>query len=344
MAKDYQKEDVNIKPAFQERYAALTDWEAFLSCSLRFLRRSIRVNTLKMSVHELVARLEPEWKLTPIPWCPEGFWIEHRKGERRDIGNIPEHSLGYFYIQEAASMIPPLVMDPRPGETVLDMCAAPGSKATQIGMYLKNEGTLVANDYTGIRMQSLGINLQRCGLTNSVATLMEGRWFKGHQFDRILVDAPCSGTGTIRKSLKTLRIWNPNMVRRISGQQRQLLESAYQNLKPGGVIVYSTCTLEPEEDEGIISWLLHKHEDIHTEKIDRGRLPGLKTSKVVTSFGGVDFHPGVKDCIRIWPQDNDTEGFFICRLVKEKRETKKEQEETKDALPQKKPDLPDKGF
>lgn len=314
MAKDVKRDEVEVKDAFKERYSSLTDWEKFITCSLTFLRRSIRVNTLKISVDGLKGRLEKDWILDPVPWCKEGFWIRARKGDRRDIGNIPEHSLGYFYVQEAASMIPPIVLDPKPGEKILDMCAAPGSKATQIAMYMENEGALIANDYTGARMQSLGINMQRCGITNSVLTLMEGRWFKGMGCDRILVDAPCSGTGTIRKSLKTLRIWNPNMVRRIGGQQRQLLETAYKNLKPGGTIVYSTCTLEPEEDEATVSWLLEKHDDIRTEPI---KLKGLKTAKPVMEFEGEKYHDGIKNCIRIWPQDNDTEGFFVAKLVKE---------------------------
>ena len=271
-AKTESGETVEIKTSFKQRYEALTDWETFIKCSLRFLRRSIRVNILKISVEELIKRLEKRWILTPIPWCKQGFWIESRTEGRRDIGNLPEHGLGYFYVQEAASMIPPIVLDPKPGEKILDMCAAPGSKATQIAMYMNNEGCFVANDYTGMRLRSLGINMQRCGVRNHMMTLMEGRWFKEFKFDRILVDAPCSGTGTIRKSLKTLRIWNPNMVKRISGQQRQLLETAYNNLKPGGVIVYSTCTLEPEEDEAVISWLLEKYDGIHTEPIT---LPGL---------------------------------------------------------------------
>ena len=113
-------------------------------------------------------------------------------------------------------MVPPIVLDPKPGEKVLDIAASPGSKATQIAAMMENKGVLIANDYKGDRMKPLGINLQRMGITNTIASLMQGRFFKGFEFDKILVDVPCSGTGTIRKSLKTLRIWNPNMVRRIS--------------------------------------------------------------------------------------------------------------------------------
>ena len=312
-------EEIVFKDKFIERYKALTDFEIFKEYSLSFLRRSIRVNTLKCSVKDVLKRLELHWKLDPIPWCKEGFWIDH-KGEgdeyRRDVGNLLEHQLGYIYIQEAASMIPPIVLDPKPGELVLDMCAAPGSKTTQLAQYMQNQGLLICNDFKGDRIRSLGINSQRCGVSNEIITLMRGHRFKEFQFDKILVDAPCSGTGTIRKSLKTLLMWNPNMIRRLAGQQRQLLETAFLNLKEEGTIVYSTCTLEPEEDEGVVSYLLEKYNNACLEKIPEKTLPGLKRSPAVLEFNQKKFDPRVKDCLRIWPQDNDTEGFFVAKIKK----------------------------
>ena len=232
------KNDIQIKEAFKERYSKLTDWDSFKEVSLSFLRRSIRVNTLKSSINEVKKRIEKDWELTQIPWYKEGFWIEHRgvgEEKRRDVGNLVEHNLGYFYVQEAVSMIPPIVLDPKPGETVLDMCAAPGSKASQIAQYMQNKGVLVANDFTGLRLAPLGINLQRCGVTNCIITQMHGQGFRNFEFDKILVDAPCSGTGTIRKSLKTLRIWNSTMVKRLAGIQKQLIDT--------GSVSYTHLTL-----------------------------------------------------------------------------------------------------
>ena len=302
---------IEFKPKFIERYSKLTNFEEFKKCSLTFLRRSIRVNTLKISVDELKERLEKKLILMPIPWCKEGFWVEHKEG-RRDIGNLPEHSLGYFYIQEAASMIPPIVLDPKPGEIVLDMCAAPGSKSSQIAALMKNKGVLIANDYQGIRLAPLGINLQRMGITNVIITLMEGRFFKDFKFDSILIDAPCSGTGTIRKSLKTLRVWNPDMVKRLAGTQRQLIETAFNNLKEGGTMVYSTCSLEPEEDEGVVDYLLSKHDNAKLEEI----AVNIKRSNAILEFGGNIYSREIKKCLRLWPQDNDTEGFFVAKIIK----------------------------
>jgi NOL1/NOP2/sun family putative RNA methylase len=311
-SKVMDKEEIVIKEKFIEHYSKLTDWETFKKVSLTFLRRSVRVNTLKISIDELKKRIGKTWNLTQIPWCKVGFWIEHEKG-RRDIGNTIEHSLGHIYVQEAVSMIPPVVLDPKPHETVLDMCAAPGSKSSQIAQYMDNKGILVANDYKGMRIAPLGINMQRMGISNAIITLMEGRFFKNFQFDKILVDAPCSGTGTIRKSLKTLRIWNPNMVKRLAGTQKQLIETAFNNLKDKGTLVYSTCSLEPEEDEGVIDFLLEKYPNARLEEIN---LP-IKRSEPILEFEGETYNKEIKKCLRLWPQDNDTEGFFVAKIKKE---------------------------
>lgn len=306
-------ETLEFKKAFIERYAALTDWDEFKKYSLSFLRRSIRVNTVLGTVKEVTASISAkDWNLTPIPWCKDGFWIDHL--ERRDVGNLFEYHVGKIYVQEAASMIPPLVLDPQPDDVVLDMCASPGSKTTQIGMMMRNKGIIVANDYKGQRLQSLGINVQRSGLTNTVVTLMHGKRFYGLQFDKILVDAPCSGTGTIRKSLKTVVIWNAGMITKLARQQKELIVTAFENLKPGGIMVYSTCSLEPEEDEGVVDHLL---KTFPTAKLLPAKLNGLKTSPPVMEFAGVKYDPQLKHVLRIWPQDNDTEGFFVAKIKKE---------------------------
>jgi len=310
-------EKIEFKEKFVERYSKLTDWEKFKKYSLSFLERSIRINTLMGTVAGVKKSIEEKgWELKQVPWCKEGFWIKHKKGERRDVGNLLEHHLGEIYVQEAASMIPPLVLKPKPGEIVLDMCAAPGSKTTQMAVMMKNKGLLVANDVSGLRLQALGINLQRSGVVNTIISLMQGHRFKGMSFDRILVDAPCSATGTIMRSLKTVGMWNPGMVKHLSRVQRRLLETAFNNLKSGGVMVYSTCTMEPEEDEGVVSWLLEKDSKARLGEIKEKDLPGLKRSKAVLEFGKWKFSSEIKKCLRIWPQDNGTEGFFVAKIRK----------------------------
>jgi len=304
-------EELEFKDKFVERYSKLTNFEEFKKYSLSFLRRSIRVNTIKISVPELKKRLEKNWALEQIPWCKEGFCIEHIKKERRDIGNLIEHSLGYFYTQEAASMIPPIVLEPKGTDVVLDMAASPGSKTTQISALMDNKGILVANDINSERMKPLSLNVQRCGITNCIVTMMYGQRFSGFQFDKILLDAPCSGTGTIRKSLKTLRIWNPLMVQRLAHTQKSLIEIAFNNLKPGGTLVYSTCSNEPEENEAVIDFLLNKYENAKLEEI---KLKNIKRSNAILEFEGNEYNEEIKKCLRIWPQDNDSEGFFVAKI------------------------------
>ncbi|MBI4148573.1 RsmB/NOP family class I SAM-dependent RNA methyltransferase [Candidatus Woesearchaeota archaeon] len=298
------------KEKFVERYRKLTDWEEYVRVSTTFLPKAIRVNTIKTTVAQLNNRLEQDWWLKPIPWCPEGFLIQHKQ-DRLDVGNTVQHALGHYYVQEAASMIPPVVLSPQPGDTVLDLCAAPGSKTSQMAQMMNNTGIIVANDIKGNRLAPLGLNLQRMGVMNCIITLMRGEAMTG-AYDKILVDAPCSGTGTIRKSLRTVDMWNPDMIKRLAATQKKLLARAYTLLKPGGTLVYSTCSTEPEEDEEVISWFLDKNPDAQLQQIT---LP-LKRGQPVMEFNGTTYHKKVKDCLRLWPQDNDTEGFFVAKILK----------------------------
>ena len=304
---------VEFKPKFIERYSKLTDWETFNKISLTFLRKSIRVNTLKIAVNALKKRLQDTWQLQQIPWCKEGFWIEHKRKERRDIGNLMEHALGYIYVQEAASMLPPIILDPKPNELILDMCASPGSKTTQIASMMQNKGLLVTNDIEIQRLKALGINLQRSGVINSIITLSAGRYFKDMKFNKILVDAPCSGTGTIRKSFKTLQMWNPDMIKRLAITQKQLIENAFKNLEDNGTLVYSTCSLEPEENEAVVDFLLNKYDNAGLEDIKLN----IKRSPAILRFEDNSYNQEIMKCLRIWPQDNDTEGFFVARIRKD---------------------------
>lgn len=296
------------KKKFVEQYKELTDIDAFLESSLKPLRKSIRVNTLKASVADIKKRLKG-MNLKQIPWCKEGFWLEGI-----GVGNLKEHFLGYIYIQGAASMIPPIVLNPKKDEVVLDMCASPGSKASQIAAMMQNKGLLIANDNRIDRMKPLVYNMERCGVSNALITLMEGRYFSNTnlQFDKILVDAPCSGIGTIRKSMKTIQIWNPEFSKKMFGLQKQLAKVAFDKLKVGGTMVYSTCTLEPDENEGVVDFILNEFDNAKVEKFDID----IKRGKPIEEFRGVSYSSEVKKTLRIWPQDNDTEGFYVAKIRK----------------------------
>ncbi len=307
--------DVKFKQKFVERYERLLgdELQVFLETSLKPLTHSIRINTLKITVQKLIERLEEKgWKFRKVPWCDYGFWVVE---PRYELGNTLEHQLGYFYVQEAASMIPPLALKPKPHEFVLDLCASPGSKTTQIAQMMNNKGIIVANDVGG-RTKALVANLQRCGVVNTVVTNMDGRFFSQtvkQRFDKLLVDAPCSGTGAIRKNLDIIKMWNPKMVKGLSRLQKSLILSGFDCLKEGGVLVYSTCTLEPEENEEVVNYLLNKRENARIVKI---RIKNLKYRKGLVEWNEKKFNEEVKECIRIYPQDNDTEGFFIAKIRK----------------------------
>lgn len=310
---------VEVDPRFVERYKELLGerYDEFFACSMTPLNKAIRVNTLKIPVKQFLKRLESEWTLTPVPWCKEGFWIKHKTEERYDIGNIFEHPLGYFYVQDPASMIPPVVLDPQPGETVLDMTAAPGSKSTQMAQYMNNTGVLFLNDNAPQRLKALEINVRRMGITNAMLLCLQGIHLaklgkEGVVFDRILLDAPCSGSGTIRKSYKTITNYSYNFVKSMVRTQQKLILTAFDLLKKGGTMVYSTCTLEPEEDEGIISYLMEQREDAKIIPITID----VKHSLPFLEWNDVQYHPDVKHVLRIYPQDNDTEGFFVCKIMK----------------------------
>lgn len=306
--------DLELKEDFIERYRALlgNEYDEFIEYSSKYINKAIRVNTLKIDVNSLVERLSASWDLIPVPWCSEGFWIKHKTKDRFDIGNIPEHQLGYFYVQDPASMLPPLALDPLPGSKALDLCSAPGSKTSQIAAMMKNEGLLVANDSDGKRLSALGINLQRLGVTNAMITKMRGESIKERDlYDYILVDGPCSGTGTIRRNYKILRSYSYGLVSRMAKIQLSLLSNAYELLRPGGYLVYSTCTLEPEENEGVVSNFLERFD---AKLLDLNL--NLNRAKPVFEFEGTKFHKDVDKCIRINPQSNDTEGFFVAKFQK----------------------------
>ncbi|MAG15525.1 tRNA methyltransferase [Candidatus Woesearchaeota archaeon] len=309
-----EAEKVSAKPEFEKRYKTLLggSYDEFMKYSLSYITKGIRVNTLKTSIADVKKRLEQQkFTLKQIPWCKEGFWV---KGERTDLGNLIEHFLGYIYIQEAASMLPATVLQPKPGEIVLDMCGSPGSKTTQMASLMQNKGLIVVNDISGARMKPLGLNLQRNGILNTVVTIMYGQQFgrKNILFDKVLVDAPCSGTGTIRRSPDTLKMWNSGMIKRLSRTQKSLIEAGFNALKSGGTLVYSTCSVEPEENEEVIDYLLNKFSNASLEKIDLD----IKKSNPILKFENKTYSDEIKKCLRIWPQDNNTEGFFVAKIRK----------------------------
>lgn len=315
---------MELKTGFQDRMKVLLgdDFDKFIKSLSERPVNSIRVNELKISPEELKRKLEEKgWKISqPIKGHPEIFVIESQL-EPGEIGRTFEHLLGYYYVQEISSMLPVIVLNPKPGERVLDLCASPGSKTTEIASFMKNTGLLIANDPDFGRMKILSSNLERCGVSNVIVTRKEGSVLcnklleRDFMFDKILVDAPCSGEGTLRISPKTALMWNPNGIKRMSSIQKRLLSYAIKILKIGGELVYSTCTYAPEEDEEVIDFVLKEFpEQLEIEKIS---LP-IKCRDGITNWYEKDYDSNVQKTCRIFPFDNNTEGFFITKIRRKK--------------------------
>ncbi|HLC31356.1 MAG TPA: RsmB/NOP family class I SAM-dependent RNA methyltransferase [Candidatus Nanoarchaeia archaeon] len=310
----------SFKPLFEERLKKLMpneqDFQAFTNIVQTPPQNYIRCNTLKMPAEQLKQRLSKKWNMVqPFPQHPEILLIDQwlNPGE---LGNALEHLLGYYYVQELCSMMSVLALSPQPEEFVLDLCASPGSKTTQIAAAMQNRGTLIANDIKLDRIKILAANLERCGATNTIVTKIDAIALcaklekTGFRFDKILLDAPCSGEGTLRSSPKTFDMWNERMIDHFSRQQKKLIAFALKILKVGGTLVYSTCTHAPEENEEVINFALKNF----PVKLESLTLP-IKCRPGLTNWKSDSFNPEVQKTCRIYPQDNNTEGFFVSKLT-----------------------------
>ncbi|NMC08643.1 MAG: RsmB/NOP family class I SAM-dependent RNA methyltransferase [Candidatus Lokiarchaeota archaeon] len=317
-----------------ERYLSLFGPERTLDILKAFQRApvtSINVNTCNVDVKDLIARMEAKrFHLEPVPWCNTGFWLHDARDfeKRHDLGSLAEYSiapgatheylLGLYSIQNASSMLPPVLLDPQPGEQVLDMAAAPGSKFVQMGQMMRNKGILVGVERTLDRIPALKANVQRCGVTNSVIACNDsrelGEQFKG--FDKVLLDAPCTGEGLMGSDPSRKNSRSVGDIETMMNIQIQLLEKAVSLVRPGGRVVYSTCSLAPEEDEHVVNEILKKHKRIKVveppEAIARHFEHGL-----VKAFQ-VKFREDLKNAVRVFPYHHPTrpEGFFAAILEK----------------------------
>lgn len=258
----------------------------------------LRVNTKKICPEEL-ERIAP-FCLTPIPWIPGGYYYQAEDAPARH----PFYYAGLYYLQEPSAMTPASVLEVTPGERVLDLCAAPGGKATALGAKLRGEGLLVANDISASRCKALLKNIEIFGIPNSVVTntvpARLAERFPGF-FDKILVDAPCSGEGMFRKDADTIRAWYPEKPAECARVQKDIVLRAADMLRPGGVLLYSTCTFAPEENEEVIRYLLEQRPELRLETIPyrEGFCPGLS---------------GMEQCVRLWPHKTGGEGHFLAML------------------------------
>lgn len=271
---------------------------------------AFRVNTGKISVEQWKER--NPFSVTEIPWTENGFYYD---GEKASLSKHPYYYAGLYYIQEPSAMIPASVLPVEEGDRVLDLCAAPGGKATELGAKLNGKGLLVANDISVSRTRALVKNLQFAGICNAVVTAEEPERLASvfmEYFDKILVDAPCSGEGMFRREPGMIKDWTEKGPEYYAPIQKQILREAYKMLKPGGKLVYSTCTFSLKEDEEVVQWMMTEYPDMHICPVERrkGFSDGMPE---FLENGSSD----LKYCIRIFPHRTEGEGHFAVLLQKE---------------------------
>lgn len=265
----------------------------------------LRINPFKTRVEDI--QNDIPGTLQHLAWSAHGYALQDTHG----LGKHPYHAAGLFYLQEPSAMVPVAVLDPQPGERVLDLCAAPGGKSTQIQSRMGSKGILIANDSNPSRVQSLSRNLERWGAQNT-AVLCEtpDRLSKhlGDFFDRVLVDAPCSGEGTFRSDPGEINKWSPGFIQRCSRIQDEILWFAGKLVRPGGVLVYSTCTFNQDENEAVVARFLEKCPDFYLDPIKprEGFSPGIQLQdRQINDLSGM---------VRIWPHLSTGEGHFAARM------------------------------
>lgn len=278
-------------------------------------RQSIRINTLKGTQDDIVAKLnESNWQGMQYPWMHEGFTLDVPV---TDIRNSEIVMSGEVFIQNAASWLPVLALDPKPGERILDVCAAPGGKTSHIAAISQNQAYIWANDNSRPRLAKMQANLGRLDAKVERFTLFDAtalaRKLDGEQFDKILLDAPCSGEGLMNiNEPKSYETWSVAHVKRLQQEQKRILGQAWQLLKPGGTLVYSTCTMAPEEDEAVIDYILRAHEGARVVPL-KMQLPNRVPT--VREWNGKQYAPEISGCMRLAPSET-IEAFFVCVLQK----------------------------
>ena len=303
---------MELPKIFEDNMRAMLgdEYAQYEACLERPMFHGIRVNTSKISVEEFL-RINP-FHLTPVPWCSNGFYYDETLDKP---SKHPYYYAGLYYIQEPSAMTPASVIPIEEGDRVLDICAAPGGKSTELAAKLNGTGILVSNDISASRAKALLKNLEVFGVSN--ALIISEAPYKlserfNEYFDKILIDAPCSGEGMFRKSSSMITAWENNGNQLFSDLQKSILTEAVKMLKPGGKILYSTCTFAPLENEKSIEFLLSLDPSLHIVEFDKYE-------------GFDDGHPEWSDtgnseltkCARLWPHRIDGEGHFVCLVKKD---------------------------
>lgn len=282
---------MNLPIEFEKKMKAFlgNEWDDFLYSYDNNRFQALRFNTLKVQSPEERMRILKTLKISSdkkVSWANEAYYFD----ENVRPGKHPYHEMGLYYIQEPSAMSAAALLAPKPGMRVLDLCAAPGGKSTQLATYLGDSGLLVSNEINTQRSRILSQNIERMGIKNAIVTNEDSFVLASHFpgfFNAIQVDAPCSGEGMFRKLHEAIEQWSMENVAICAERQKEILDNAAVMLKPGGTIVYSTCTFSKEENEDVIEYFLERHPDFTLEEMER-----------------------------FWPHKVDGEGHFVAKLVR----------------------------
>lgn len=282
---------MNLPIEFEKKMKAFLgdEWDDFLYSYDNNRFQALRFNTLKVQSHEEIMRILMVLEISSdkrVSWANEAYYFD----ENVRPGKHPYHEMGLYYIQEPSAMSAAALLAPKPGMRVLDLCAAPGGKSTQLATYLGDSGLLVSNEINTQRSRILSQNIERMGIKNAIVTNEDSFVLASHFpgfFNAIQVDAPCSGEGMFRKLPEAIEQWSMENVAICVARQKEILDNAAVMLKPGGTIVYSTCTFSKEENEDVIEYFLERHPDFTLEEMER-----------------------------FWPHKVDGEGHFVAKLVR----------------------------
>lgn len=296
---------------FEEKMKRLLgdEFDDYIKCYDEPRYYGLRVNTQKISVEEF-KRICP-FEITPIPWIENGFYYD---GENVSPAKHPYYFAGLYYLQEPSAMTPANRIPIEPGDKVLDVCAAPGGKATELGAKLSREGVLIANDISSSRAKGLLKNLEVFGIGNMLVLSEEPGKLETYfpeYFDKILIDAPCSGEGMFRKDKKMVKAWEEHGPEFFAKLQRSIITQSARMLRPGGVMLYSTCTFDAEENEGTIEYLLKEYPEFQI--LEMKSYEGFAPGKVEVTETGIE---DMKNTVRIFPHKMKGEGHFLALLQK----------------------------
>lgn len=293
------------------------EFPAFQAALTTAAESGLRVNSLKISP-KFFFDISP-FEIEPLPWSGLGFRLNMEVKNPARPGKHPFHAAGLYYLQEPSAMLAAEILSPLPGERVLDLCAAPGGKATHLASLLAGEGLLIANDVHPQRVWHLSENLERWGICNAIVLNETPERLAEHfgaYFDKVLVDAPCSGEGLFRKEPLVRQIWTPEMPDGCAIRQLRILETAARMVKPGGRIVYSTCTFNPQENEAVIARFIDGNPDF--ELVDPGIIPG--TTRARPEWVSERSVSSLNRALRIWPHLAPGEGHFVALLEKHRED------------------------